>query len=75
MSLESRFDPPTPQEELKPATTCTYCGEDLYYGDEVYLFWDFASGAPDVFCDQCGPAEILELYAPQHRDTLKEDHI
>ena len=73
MSLESRFAPPTPREEPQPATTCAVCGSELYYGDEVYIFWDFAQN--EMLCDQCGPDAILDYYEPQHRETLTEEHI
>ena len=73
MSLKSRFDPPTPQEEPKPVTTCAYCDTELYYGDEVYHLWDI--GSDHFYCGQCGPDAILDRYEPEHKITLDEKHI
>ena len=73
MSLESRFDPPTQQEELKPATTCAHCHSELYYGDEVYQFND--RYVDEFYCDQCGLDAIIERYEPDHKVTLDKEHI
>lgn len=73
MSINARFDPPTPREEPKPATTCTRCHSELYYGDEVYQLWDGTQS--DMLCDQCGPDAILDYYEPQYREILTEEHI
>ena len=73
MSLESRFDPPTPYDEPQPATTCAHCHSELYYGDEVYLFWDRYQ--LEIYCDQCGLDAIIDRYEPDHKVTLEEEHI
>ena len=56
MSLESRFDPPTPREEPKPLTYCDVCGEDIYRGDYAYEL------DAETYCDECGLDYLQTLH-------------
>ena len=57
----------------KPVTECSNCLSDLYYGDEVYTFYDLTQNY--ILCEQCGPDAIIERYEPDHKVILDEEHI
>lgn len=73
MKLESQLDKTTLHDKTKPATECTNCLREMYFGDEVYIFHNLSQSY--MLCDQCGPEEILDRYEPQHKETLTEYHI
>ena len=56
MSLESRFDPPTPREEPKPLVYCDVCGVDIYRGDYAYEL------DSETYCDDCGLDYLQTLH-------------
>ena len=64
MSLESRFDPPMPQEEPQVLEHCETCGREICDRDTCYLIEN------GCYCDDCGYDHLQSFF----RTTLyKED--
>ena len=73
MKLESPLDKTALHDKTKPATECTDCLKELYYGDVVYIFGNLTQTY--MLCGKCGPEAILDRYEPDHMETLTEYHI